>query len=181
MRLLPSFRFDANWTPRTEGYALRCHLLALSSSGHQGRGPLSMVHFLVGLNLSTALLAVLSRVPCPLDLRRPLLPQPQPCCVCIWGLHRSCSSRPPVKTCLIGSLLWRWYPRVQHVVSTLFSQPICLSSVLVHAEGPSSSKTKPKGFVTGEAFMTMPLTVPSLMYRGNRRSPKLGLGSPVAD
>ena len=75
-------------------------------------------------------------MPCPLDLRRPLLPQPRPCCVCIWGLHRSCSSRPPVKTCLVGSLLWRWYPRVQHVVSILFPQPIHLSSVLVHDEGP---------------------------------------------
>ena len=80
-------------------------------------------------------LAVLHPVPCPLDLRRPLLPQPRPYCVCIWGLHRSCSSRPLVKTCPIGSLLWRWYPCVQHVVSILFSQLIYLSSVHVH-DGP---------------------------------------------
>ena len=152
MRLFPSFRFDANWTPRTEGY----------------------VRYVVIFSLFR------------------LLPQPRPCCVCTWGLPRSCSSRPPVKTCLIGSLLWRWYPRVQHVVSILFAQPIYLSSVLVHDEGPLIVKDhlvtcltdflhRAQGFVTGEAFMTMPLTLPSLMYSGNRRSPRLGIGSPVAD
>ena len=128
-------------------------------------------------------------VPCPLDLRRPLLPQPDPvvsvCCVCIWGLHRSCSLRPPVKACLIGSLQWKWYPHVQQVVSILFSQPTYLSSVLAHDEGHLIIEdhrvtclqiffTEPKGIVTREAFI-------SLMCRSNRRYPKSGFGSPVAD
>ena len=101
-----------------------------------GRNMCVALYYLVGLNLSRALLAVLSRVPCPLDPRRPLPPQPRPVVSVFGGLHRSCSSRPPVKTCLVGSLLWRWYPGVQHAVSILFSQPIYLSSVLVHDAGP---------------------------------------------
>ena len=131
---------------------------------HQRRGPLSMVHFLVGLNLLKALLAVLPRVSCPLDLRHSPLPQPRPLYL---ELTPILFVKAAGETCLIGSLLWKWSPRVQHVVSILFSRPLHLSNVLVHGEEPLIIEDHR----VAEAFMTMPLTVPSLMYSGNRKPP----------
>ena len=133
-----------------------------------------------------------------LALRCPLFPC-SPTAPTLLSLHygltpRSYSSRLPTKNCVFYRFsAWKWDPRIPNVVSVFFSHPtINLSNARVHdvthhhrrPYRHMSSMTEllhrtENCFVSRAAILTMPLTVPSIMYNGTRMSCQSGIGSCV--
>ena len=100
----------------------------------------------------------------------------------------------PAKTlfAIFTKVSWWRNPRIQNIVAIVVSQPINLASGLVNDERPCSSKTTgwpawhilftdANGFDTGAARINIPRVVPSRMTIGILMSPRLGIGSPVAE